>query len=546
MKKKLMFITPHLSTGGLPQYLLKKIETFNEQYEIYCIEWDDITGGRFVVQRNKIKEILKHNFLTLNQNKNQVLKNIQNISPDIIHFEEIPETFISDDILLKIYDKNRKHLIFVTTHSSYTKPEELVFLADKFILVSEWSKNTFDKKLPQIPTGIWEYPVEIKTFNKELAKQTLKFDENYFHILNVGLFTPGKNQKELIEIAKSLLDYPIKFHFVGNQADNFKDYWQPLMNEFPSNCIWWDERSDVDLFYQAADLFYFSSLFELNPLVLKEALSYQLPIFCKKLETYENTYDGLVTYITNDLEKNKDKILDFLMFNKLDNSISDEIDKEKISNVNLYHILTDIDSDREIESMNSLTKLEDYNINYNHIISKKYTLLPPKENCKHPDKISFEPGNSLTPGHYGCYLGHKKAFYQGLKDDKDFMIICECDCALNVSYKNFVDCLNLAKIKIDEDDLLMFSFGFHNNTNIIEDKEDYYIVNAFYGAHCYLIPKKSYKIIDEMYQNSLWDVTDLLFAENLNKYKIGIFKEPITKQVQGFSILDKKYNEERF
>ena len=42
-----------------------------------------------------------------------------------------------------------------------------------------------------------------------------------------------------------------KFHFIGNQAPNFKNYWEPLMYNKPNNCIVWGERDDVYKFYQA-------------------------------------------------------------------------------------------------------------------------------------------------------------------------------------------------------------------------------------------------------------------------------------------------------
>ena len=43
---------------------------------------------------------------------------------------------------------------------------------------------------------------------------------------------------------KSLPEY--EFHSVGNQADNFKWYWEPLMESKPDNLTWWDERTDVE------------------------------------------------------------------------------------------------------------------------------------------------------------------------------------------------------------------------------------------------------------------------------------------------------------
>ena len=56
--KKIIFITPHLSTGGLPQFLLDKIGVLFNDFEVFLIEYQDITGGVLVVQRNKLKNYL--------------------------------------------------------------------------------------------------------------------------------------------------------------------------------------------------------------------------------------------------------------------------------------------------------------------------------------------------------------------------------------------------------------------------------------------------------------------------------------------------------
>ena len=95
---KILFITPHLSTGGGPQYLLKKIIELKDDHDVYCIEYSDITGGLFVVQRNKLIEILGRNLITLYDNKYQLLNEINRINPDVIHFEELPEYFCNTDI----------------------------------------------------------------------------------------------------------------------------------------------------------------------------------------------------------------------------------------------------------------------------------------------------------------------------------------------------------------------------------------------------------------------------------------------------------------
>lgn len=307
--KKLMFIVPHLSTGGMPQFVLKQIELLKDEYDIHLIEWDNITGGVYVVQRNLIESLLGLNFFTLQADKKKILDILSDIKPDILHFHEIPETFINGEVLDKIYSSDREYNIVVTTHSSLTDPSSIKYTADRFILVSEWSKDVFESFFKNIECTVWEYPIDKYIYDKDLAKDDLGWDKSYKHVLNVGLFTKGKNQGELFELARTLQNEKIIFHFIGNQAINFKDYWGPLMESLPENCVIHGERNDVDRFYKAADLFYFTSNFELSPLAVKEALSYGLPTFIKKLYTYKNMYDDKVTYITNDNGINTENIL---------------------------------------------------------------------------------------------------------------------------------------------------------------------------------------------------------------------------------------------
>jgi glycosyltransferase involved in cell wall biosynthesis len=292
--QKLLCIAPHLSTGGLPQYFCKKIELLKDNFEIYLVEWVDCTGGVLVVTRNKITRLVDPKRLyTLDDNKQQLINIINDIQPDIIHLEEIPEFFMDDEITKQIYTQDRKYKIVETSHDSSYDTTQKKFFPDKFMFVSQWQINQY--KDIDIPKVLVEYPIEyIERPDRTEALQALGLDPNKKHILHIGLFTPRKNQAEFFEYAKALPQY--EFHCVGNQADNFRHYWEPLMKNKPNNLTWWNERTDVDAFYQAMDLFLFTSRGTNNdketmPLVIREAVSYQIPILIHNLPVYLNYWD---------------------------------------------------------------------------------------------------------------------------------------------------------------------------------------------------------------------------------------------------------------
>ena len=309
-KKKLLYIAPHLSTGGQPQYLYKQVKKFINDFEIQVVEINNSGGNAFVVQKNRIKSLVPVH--TLGDNKSQIVDIINVFQPDIIHFQEIPQFDLATNILDRIFSDKRKYFIVASTHGSLTNPSEISYHPDRYVLVSEWSRQRFIDT--GVETDVWEYPIEEYTFDKTASQKLLGLDPNWKHVLNVGLFAPGKNQAEIFAIARQLEKYKIKFHFVGNQAGNFEHYWGPLMKFVPENCVIWGERDDVDTFYSACDMFYFSSKIELNPLSVKEALSYKLPSIFRKLHTYLDTYDNnpLVTYIDDDLKLTKRIILEKL------------------------------------------------------------------------------------------------------------------------------------------------------------------------------------------------------------------------------------------
>ena len=103
MKKTLIILTPHMSTGGCPQVVAKKVELLKDFYNVIVIEWECIAWS-YVVQRNRVINMIGDNFISLSENKEYDLFNIiEDTNPEYILIEEISETFIPNHILKRLY-----------------------------------------------------------------------------------------------------------------------------------------------------------------------------------------------------------------------------------------------------------------------------------------------------------------------------------------------------------------------------------------------------------------------------------------------------------
>ena len=123
--KKLLIITPHLSTGGAPQVTVNKVELLKDHFDVKVIEYSFL-AWQFVVQRNKIIDLLGEgiNFHSLGENKfNELLQILQDFKPDIISMEEFPEMFMNEECADYLYDAERPWKVVETTHDSSFNPK---------------------------------------------------------------------------------------------------------------------------------------------------------------------------------------------------------------------------------------------------------------------------------------------------------------------------------------------------------------------------------------------------------------------------------------
>ena len=365
--KKVLFIVPHLSTGGMPQYTYNLMSKIINDVDVYCIEYT-LLAWNYVVQRNRIKNLLGDKFYAEFDDKKEIINQINQINPDIIHFQELPEYFMDDGITSEIYKKNRSYVIIETSHDSSFNTDSKRFYPDQFALISNYQKQNFLKL--GIPISIVESDIEYKVRqDREEGLKKLGLDPSLKHVLNVGLFTSRKNQKEIFEYANALIDEPIQFHFVGNLADNFKDYWGPLVVKAPPNIKIWGERGDVDNFYSCMDLFLFTSRGndndkETSPLVIREAIGYKIPSLIYNLPVYMSMYDKYETinYLhANNFSHNINEILYLLGLSEKVNLIENNNQKNVAVSISTYTNNNYI-VEKTIKCINSIKKFTDYSI----------------------------------------------------------------------------------------------------------------------------------------------------------------------------------------
>jgi autotransporter strand-loop-strand O-heptosyltransferase len=329
-KLKILFLAPHLSTGGMPAFLLKRIQALQTlpNISIQVVEYQCYSKD-YVVQRDEIIKLT--GLYTLNEDKMRIFKVIEEFKPDIIHIDEMSER-LDLKMMTRLYSPDRKYRIVETCHDVSFNPSEKIFTPDIYAFCTPYHLDTF-ANLDGYREVI-EFPIDNYRVSEDdcyEAKIALGMNLKMKHVVNVGLWTPGKNQGEMLELAKQMPD--VGFHFVGNQAGNFQDYWEPLMKDLPENVKIWGERDDAKYFIMAADIFMFNSTWECNPLVLREAISYGKKIIARDLPQYKNMFTRYITTLDPIKLKRQveDMLTDHTNYHILTNNTTEDFAKHHIS-----------------------------------------------------------------------------------------------------------------------------------------------------------------------------------------------------------------------
>ena len=309
-KEKLLIIATHLSTGGSPQYLLDFLTHHKSNYsEIKLVEFSNFSST-YTIQKNKIIEFLgKENLITLGEfvgvsadiwdtDKEKLIPLLEQYNPDVVWMNEFPEAYDYKSppkkVMDVLYSKNRTYKIIETTHNNSFDFKSKIYIPDEFMFCSQ--KHIEDSKCIDIPKRVWEVPIIKKSRpNRENTLMELGLDPSKYHVLHVGLLHSNKNQKYIFELAEQTTSLQVQYHFIGNHCF-LDDIGLTNVQKSLSNCKLWGERDDVNKFMSCMDLYLFPSKKELNPLTVKEALSWEMEVIANYDKNYTDQYKDLPNF----------------------------------------------------------------------------------------------------------------------------------------------------------------------------------------------------------------------------------------------------------
>jgi len=210
----------------------------------------------------------------------------------------------------------------------------------------------------------------------------------------------------------------------------------------------------------------------------------------------------------------------------------------------LVHILNKLDGEREINSINSLSKLKDLGVDYIQQVTPLYEgdewqKIPPISNYPH------------GKGHYGLYLNYKNAIKENFTEDLDALIICECDAILNISHDEFINEIQRTLNFCEKYNVYQFSWGSNKINGVQqgivaktdEDYPNYCIVNKIIQTHFIILTKQSRNFYLNKIEKTGWAGSDIwlnimIHTEFTEPGRQATVFNTLAYQYEGLSLID--------
>ena len=113
------------------------------------------------------------------------------------------------------------------------------------------------------------------------------------------------------------------------------------------------------------------------------------------------------------------------------------------------------------------------------------------------------------------------------------------------SAAKLVNSHNIGYFSFGDVDTLDFGWKQSNVVAEVPGQDLMFITNKIIGLQCIMFPKSHRQFLFNQLRNHKWDAADIYFNTIFvdNNQKMGILKERITTQADGYSLIDNQYNE---
>ena len=154
MKTKLLFLAPHVSTGGMPSFLLKRIQLLNDLFDIYVVEYACLSDT-YIVQRKQIQEIVKDKSSQQSSNTSTTTTSTKSKNKHVVNMKEITQPPVP--ITNKVYKSTMETPTTTTTPTPLV--DEVVVTSDNksvdMSLLNEIDNSfTLDNSISEKPTEL--------------------------------------------------------------------------------------------------------------------------------------------------------------------------------------------------------------------------------------------------------------------------------------------------------------------------------------------------------------------------------------------------------
>lgn len=328
-KKKILIFGLTSLIGGVETYIINLVRHIDkEKFDIDFLVQDDITGINkekilgYYTNIYKVENLKRHPIKAIKTLRRIYTKN----KYDVIHLNISTASSILYAIPCKSVSPKTKIIVHSHNGGDKNKLQHYFFrvvlnnFVDKYLACSELAAEwMFGKKIvSNNKVLITNNAIETEKFlfdNKirNNIRKLLKIKDNEFVIGHVGRFNNQKNHLGLIEIFRETIknDKSIKLMLLGR--GDLEEVVKRKVKEYQleDNVLFIGNQKDVNIYYQAMDIFVLPSFFEGLPIVGIEAQASGLKcIFSDKI-TREVDITGNVEFIDIKLtNKWKEKILE--------------------------------------------------------------------------------------------------------------------------------------------------------------------------------------------------------------------------------------------